>query len=610
MEPTRRDIERIGGGGDEEAEDAPDPNATRFDVLPQSPTVQPPPRDAAVRLDDDFEISAELDPTQNSPGQSGEDAASYAGPAHLGPGQTPESVGPYRIERTLGAGGMGTVYLGRHEDTGGAAAVKVLPAALAREPGFVARFTREIEALKTLDNPYVVRLLGHGVQPHGDGSEVHFYVMEYVPGETLTERLKRDRRLDWREVVKLGAQVCSALKAAHNAGIIHRDLKPSNLMLTPEGDVKLTDFGVAKFFATSRLTVTGGVIGTAEYMSPEQAEGRRVTKQTDIYALGAVMYAMVTGRPPFTGKNVVDLAQKHRAGVFDAPKRYAPDIPQWLDDVICTCLSKKPEDRYPDAYVLQRRLEEIPKKVELALSEGTNTGGHTAATVATNREPEVGGGTFAAEMMRAELDRQAKGGPAAQLLDNTWFLIAALAAVVAFGVWMSGGREATPEELFARGERLMESDRFSDWEAARREAFVPLLELDESYAEKVRPYLDRIEVAELTRPAPRLGPRSRPTTEPQRLLRKAAGEYEAGELAAAAETVRLLQDLLVGDPKSADVLTAADRLAEQIAAAESADARADFIAGRRELAERLRGEGREEAAGAMLRALDAVYGPF
>jgi serine/threonine-protein kinase len=139
----------------------------------------------------------------------------------------PDQIGPYVIEEKIGAGGMGTVYRGRHRETGQLAAVKVLPAALAREDGFVARFNREIEAMRQLANPHVVALYEHG---ESDGT--WYYAMEFVEGETLTDRIRREKRLPWREAVDVAIEICAALKAAHDAGIVHRDLKPSNLLLS------------------------------------------------------------------------------------------------------------------------------------------------------------------------------------------------------------------------------------------------------------------------------------------------------------------------------------------------------------------------------------------
>ncbi|MCA9049348.1 MAG: serine/threonine protein kinase, partial [Planctomycetaceae bacterium] len=179
----------------------------------------------------------------------------------------PDRIGPYRIDRKIGAGGMGNVYHGVHDETSQAAAVKVLPASMAREDGFVARFSREIEALKKVTSPNIVKFYDNGTTD--DGS--YYYAMEYVDGSTLTSLITTHRRLPWPEVLEIALQIASALKAAHNSGIIHRDLKPSNLMMDHDGNVKLADFGVAHLFATTRLTRTGGVVGTAEYMAPEQA---------------------------------------------------------------------------------------------------------------------------------------------------------------------------------------------------------------------------------------------------------------------------------------------------------------------------------------------------
>jgi serine/threonine-protein kinase len=137
----------------------------------------------------------------------------------------------------------------------------------------------------------------------------YYYAMEFVDGETLSALLKRVKRIEWQEVIGFSVQICSALKAAHDAGIIHRDLKPSNLVITADGVVKLMDFGVAQLFAGTKLTVTGGIIGTVEYMSPEQAQGQRITKKSDLYALGAVMYAMLAGRPPFTRKTSIEVVR-------------------------------------------------------------------------------------------------------------------------------------------------------------------------------------------------------------------------------------------------------------------------------------------------------------
>ncbi len=268
-----------------------------------------------------------------------------------------KQIAHWEIGRKLGAGGMGTVYLGTHRETGQEAAIKVLPASLAREEGFVERFKREIASMEQLKSPHIVEFYESG----NDG-DTYYYSMEYVDGETLTARLKRDKRIPWQEVIDYSLQICRALKAAHNTGIIHRDLKPSNLMISSDGTIKLADFGVAQVFASQKLTITGGIVGTAEYMSPEQAKGQRATKKSDLYSLGAVMYVMLTGRPPFSGKSSLDVIHKHQFGVFDRPGLIATDMPRQLEEIVCKLLEKDPEKRFPDSYVLSLRLVEVQKR--------------------------------------------------------------------------------------------------------------------------------------------------------------------------------------------------------------------------------------------------------
>ncbi len=524
----------------------------------------------------------------------------------------PERVGPYVIERTLGAGGMGTVYFGRHGETGREAAVKVLPASMAREAGFVARFTREIDALRKVESPHIVRLFESGV----DG-ETYFYAMEYVAGETVTQRLEREKRIPWREAIEIGVQICKALKSAHNSGIIHRDLKPSNLMLAPDGTVKLTDFGVAQVFAGGQLTVTGGVIGTAEYMSPEQAQGQRATKRSDIYSLGAVLYVMLTGRPPFTGKTALEIVQKHRFNQFDSPRRIVAEIPHWLDEVVCTCLEKKPDDRYPDAYVLMLRLQEVPKKVDLAKQaddfhfEGADATAETIATGDAASGPDVGG-TLMRDLLRAHIEQTHAQSPVRSLLDNTWVLLALLALLIVGGVLWNQSRQVSADKLFARGEELMARPAGDAWERARKECFEPLLELDAAAWEpRVAPYLDQIALYDLEQDV--LGPRSRkaeraPQSEAERFLQHAVQQRRLRDFAGAEQTLEALI-VVLGDNADdarwrplaemllADVREARPPHAEQYALLAAALQRADA----------LHAEGRKDEARTIWQAVLRLY---
>ncbi len=194
-----------------------------------------------------------------------------------------ERLGPYEIVGTLGRGGMGAVYKAIHHETREPAAVKLLSADLAGEEGFRSRFEAEIETLRKLRHPNIVRLFGFGEQ-----EGLLFYAMELVDGNSLEEELRRGRRFDWREVTRIGIETCRALRHAHDRGVIHRDIKPGNLLLAADGSVKLSDFGIARLFGYSRLTTVGNVLGTAEYMAPEQAAGQPVDARADLYSLGAL----------------------------------------------------------------------------------------------------------------------------------------------------------------------------------------------------------------------------------------------------------------------------------------------------------------------------------
>ncbi len=378
-----------------------------------------------------------------------------------------KKIGPYLLERVLGSGGMGTVYLGRHEVTDELVAVKILSAALAREEGFVERFAREIDAMRNLKNPHIVELRESGVD-----DEIYYYAMEYVDGETVTDRLKRDRRIPWEGVIHYAIQTCSALKAAHNAGIIHRDLKPSNLLITSDNDIKLTDFGVAQIFAANKLTATGGIIGTASYMSPEQAEGKRTTKQSDLYALGTVMYAMLTGRPPFIGRTTLDIIHKQRYGSFDRPRMIVPDIPHWLDEIVCKLMEKDPQQRYPDAYVLSLRLAEVLKKVELANQDVTKIVGSSrdgnsgidetdSDTVSADFEMHGGPGsaTLMRDLMQVELERERMQTPVARAFNNTWVLVLCLFLVIGGGfLWFPRDGDQESENKSTGNPRRLTAD--------------------------------------------------------------------------------------------------------------------------------------------------------
>ncbi len=271
-----------------------------------------------------------------------------------------EKLGPYRIERQIGKGGMGAVYTATYEGTGAGAgtrvAIKALAPQLAMEDGFRERFEAEIESLKKLRHEGIVRLYGYGEQ---DGNL--FYSMELVDGTSLEEEINKGRRFGWQETLQIGIQVCRALKHAHDHGIVHRDIKPANLLLTKDGRIKIADFGIARLFGGSQLTTAGGVLGTADYMSPEQADGRPVTEKCDQYSLGGVMYALLAGRPPFRAKSMPEMLQLQRFAEPDPVRRYAPETPEQVGRLIDQLLAKDPENRFPNVLVLSRHMEAMEK---------------------------------------------------------------------------------------------------------------------------------------------------------------------------------------------------------------------------------------------------------
>jgi len=262
--------------------------------------------------------------------------------------------GPYHVIRLLGQGGMGTVYEASDPASGRSVAVKTLPVHLANDEGLRRRFQAEIATLVNLRHPGIAQLIGSGEQ-----GGLPFFVMEFVPGRTLEELLKSGRRFSWQETVAIAQQILPPLKSAHDQGVVHRDLKPANLMFPPAPGggfhVKLTDFGIAKLFGETGLTRSGVVIGTPEYMAPEQATGLVVDHRADLYSLGLVMFAMLAGRPPFQGA-VADVVDCQKVRSPPRVSSLVPEVPPVLDDLIATLLAKTPDARPPNVAVVARQL--------------------------------------------------------------------------------------------------------------------------------------------------------------------------------------------------------------------------------------------------------------
>ena len=273
-----------------------------------------------------------------------------------------DSIGPYQFKGILGRGGMGTVYRGSHNDTGELHAVKVLAPTYAHDPHFRGRFESEIKALIQLNHPNIVRLLSYGQE---DG--MLFFAMELVEGNSLFHMQKKGHSFDWREILNIARGVSLGLRHAHDRGIIHRDLKPGNLLMadSAEGEpslVKITDFGIAKQFGAS-LNTGENVLGTMDFMSPEQAKGEPVTFKSDLYSLGTVMFTLLSGRPPFTANSVEESLRNLTRVPAPRISSMVPNVPEELDELIRRLMAKQPDKRIHTAQALLYQIDDVEAKL-------------------------------------------------------------------------------------------------------------------------------------------------------------------------------------------------------------------------------------------------------
>ncbi len=458
-----------------------------------------------------------------------------------------ERLGKWVIFKELGRGGMGRVYLAQDELTARQAALKVLAAELSQEAGFLHRFQREIDALSQLDHPGIVRFYESGHE-----NAQYFYAMEYIEGQSLDEILLTNGPLPWREVLDIAQQICPALRHVHDHGIIHRDIKPPNIMRTHQGKVKLTDFGIAKVFASQHLTATGGIVGTAEFLSPEQAAGKPVSKRSDLYSLGIVLYTLLTGRTPFEGTSFLDLLHKHRYGQFDSPRRVVPEVPYEIDELVCQLLEKDPDKRPPDCLVLGKQLDSLGRKLDRK-SANTQVGSTPELTVAENKldfemEDRPGPATVMSKLMRAELDRLSLANPVSRLLNRAWVLVPLLALCVGVIVWAFWPLDM--DTLYERGAKLMESERPADMREAWHEYLEPLSKRfpDNPYQEEVKAFQQKLQAAEAPGP-----------TEAQRFYQQGERLLQAGDLKGAQRVWQATVDVFKDSDREKDWVRRATR---------------------------------------------------
>ena len=273
--------------------------------------------------------------------------------------------GRYELDGVVGRGGMAEVYRARDIRLDRIVAVKTLREDLARDQTFQARFRREAQSAASLNHPSIVAVYDTGEDMSGS-TPVPYIVMEYVDGRTLRELLRDDRRLLPERALEITDGVLRALDYSHRNGIVHRDIKPGNVMLTRAAEVKVMDFGIARAVSDTQATMTqtAQVIGTAQYLSPEQARGERVDARSDLYSTGCLLYELLTGRPPFTGDSPVAIAYQHVRENPIPPSRVDPEIPAWADAIVLKAMAKDPADRYQSAAEMrtdiQRALSGVP----------------------------------------------------------------------------------------------------------------------------------------------------------------------------------------------------------------------------------------------------------
>jgi eukaryotic-like serine/threonine-protein kinase len=350
----------------------------------------------------------------------------------------PQAVaGRYRIEGRLGAGGMSTVFRATDSVLERSVAVKLLAEHLAEDEAFVARFRREALSAARLQHPNVVQVFDSGQDPD---SGRHYIVMEYVEGPSCADLLRENKRLELDETVHIVRDACHGLDYAHRAGVVHRDVKPGNLLLVQEtGATKLADFGIAKAAEQTRITQVGSVLGTAAYLSPEQAAGEEAGPASDIYSLGVCAYQFLTGRLPHEYTSLTELALKQQQEGVEPITLHRPEVPRELDQAIRLALERAPERRYASALQMAQAIEAglqgeatAATRALAATDAGRGVSDLTAATQAlrTRAEPARQAPPRAPERRRERAPARRRGRRTGAFLA----LLAVIAAIAAVGI--------------------------------------------------------------------------------------------------------------------------------------------------------------------------------
>lgn len=317
--------------------------------------------------------------------------------------------GRYQVQDRIGTGGMATVYRGLDEVLGRTVAIKTMLPQYANDPSFAARFKQEAQAAAALQSPYIV-----SVYDWGKDADTYYIVMEYLRGTDLKTGIRKHGALDCKKVAQIGSQIAQALSVAHKHDIIHRDIKPQNIMVQPDGNIKVMDFGIARA-KNSHLTQDNSVLGTAHYVSPEQTQGKELGPTTDIYSLGIVMYEAATGQVPFQGDDAISVALKQVNEQPKPPSQLNPNVDPQLEAIILKCMQKNPADRFQTADELSRTLRDYLA----GRMQAVNTATSVLPAAATNKlergaTPMVGGTATMPRVERTGRFRQSATQQAAE----------------------------------------------------------------------------------------------------------------------------------------------------------------------------------------------------
>jgi serine/threonine-protein kinase len=350
--------------------------------------------------------------------------------------------GRYRIQRKLGAGGMADVYLAEDQELGRRVAIKILNSRHGNDDQFIERFRREAKNAAALNHPNIV-----SIYDRGEAEDTYYIAMEFLDGRTLKELIIGRGAAPINVAIEYARQILSALRFAHRHGIVHRDIKPHNVLVDGEGRVKVTDFGIARA-GTSQMTEAGSIVGTAQYLSPEQARGGEVDPRSDLYSLGIVLYELLTGQTPFDGETPVEIAMKHLSTTPKPPSKLRPDVPRELDMVVMRALAKNPDERYQSADEMEGDLERVARGARVsATTQDTATQvlrrpavaatAAASATAATMIAPPPASATGAVPpTVVAEEEEYEEGGadrPLWPWLVAVGFVVAAV--IAGFFVW-------------------------------------------------------------------------------------------------------------------------------------------------------------------------------